>query len=270
MIIVHDGKAHTDDFLATCVLIHKLNCRAIRTKCTQEHLEDKSCWVIDQGMSFDSEMHNFDHHHIKEEICSFTMILDYFYKKEYRIAFPQLKFVEIMDSYGPKAAAIFFNTTEEVLEIANNPICGAIISVFSNINGEVSDPLYSVMKQMGASICHLIENTGRLLTMIENGVKFTEYKNLKIMNVVDCKIEEGFSAEELPTKKYCKLSKKEADVILTKDNRGGGYRMISNNTDKLKFLPNEKAYFTHNSGFLVAFKELNDYTEILFNHTKIM
>ena len=81
MIIVHDGKAHTDDFLATCVLIHKLNCRAIRTKCTQEHLEDKSCWVIDQGMSFDSEMHNFDHHHIKEEICSFTMILDYFYKK---------------------------------------------------------------------------------------------------------------------------------------------------------------------------------------------
>jgi hypothetical protein len=90
------------------------------------------------------------------------------------------------------------------------------------------------------------------------------------MNVVDCKIEEGFSVEELPTKKYCKLSKKEADVILTKDNRGGGYRMISNNTDKLKFLPNKKAYFTHNSGFLVAFKELNDYTDILSNHSKIM
>lgn len=40
MIIVHDGQAHTDDFLAVCVLLHKLNCRAIRTKAKQEHLDD--------------------------------------------------------------------------------------------------------------------------------------------------------------------------------------------------------------------------------------
>ena len=263
MIIVHDGKAHTDDFLATCVLLHKLNCRAIRTKANQEHLDDPNCWVIDQGRDFNPDLKNFDHHHMHEEICALTMVLDYYYGKGYRETIPQFRFIEIMDSYGPKAASKFCNVNEEALEIVYNPICSSMIDVFSKVVGELNDPLYSVMKMMGESICQYIENTQKLLNMIGNGVEFVEFKNLSVMNVLNCKLEEGFSIEELPTKKYCKLNKKEADVILTKDSRGGGYRMVSGNTDKLKFVPSENAYFVHNSGFLVGFKNLDDYKIIL-------
>ena len=263
MIIVHDGKAHHDDFLATCVLIYKTNARAIRTKFTQEHLADPSCWVIDQGMSFNPEMHNFDHHHIKEEICAFTMVLDYFYGKSYREILPQLRFIEIFDSYGPKAAAKFAKTSEESLELSNSPICAAIINVFSNISGDVSVPLYSVMREMGKSICETIENTASLLKMVADGVKFFEFKDVKIMDVLNCKIKDGFKIEELPTKKYCKINKIEVDVVLTENSRGGGYRMISSNTDVLKFVANEKSFFTHNSGFLTCFYNLEDYKEIL-------
>lgn len=263
MIIVHDGKAHHDDFLATCFLIHKLNTRAIRTKFTEDHLNDPEFWVIDQGLSHNPELHNFDHHHIKEEICAFTMVLDHFYGKEYRKSMPQLRFVEIFDSYGAKGAAKFFNTTEDVLEVCASPISEAIIGVFSSISGEVNDPLYSIMKQMGKIICDKIENTEKLLSMIKNGVEIIECDSLKILNIVNCKLEGIFKHENLPTKLYCKLNDIQADVILSIDNRNGGYRMISNNTDILKFTQTDHSYFCHNSGFLTCFKNLNDYKSII-------
>lgn len=281
MIIVHDGKAHVDDFLATCILLHKLNCRAIRTKCTQEHLDDPNCWVIDQGRIFDTNLHNFDHHQIQEEICAATMVLDYFYGKKYRELFPQYKFIEIMDSYGPKAAAKFLKTDEEIFDYCYNPICGAMIDIFSDVNGDLTDPLYTIMKKIGSSICKIIENTDKLLKVIEKDVTFekihirksNEEKNdffeINLMNLLKCKVEEGFGIENLPTKKYCKINKLTADVILTIDTRVGGYRMISSNTDKLKFLPNEKSSFTHNSGFLTTFKNISDYSEILKNYTSL-
>ena len=143
MIIVHDGRAHEDDFLATCVLIYKTNQRALRTKFTSEHLENSEYWVVDQGLSFNQQLHNFDHHHIKEEICGFTMVLDYFYGKTYREDFPQLRFVEIYDSYGSKSAAKFAKVSEESLSIIHSPIRNSIISVFSKINGEINDPMYT-------------------------------------------------------------------------------------------------------------------------------
>lgn len=269
MIIVHDGKAHIDDFLATCILLYKLDCKAYRTKFTQEHLSDPKYWVIDQGMDFNPELHNFDHHHIKEEICSATMVMDYFYGKNYRDKFPTFRFIEIFDSYGPKAAAKFLNTTEEVLELSNNPICSAIIELFSNVSGELTDPLCSVMKEMGKSICCFIEKTDKLLKIVENGVEFVKFKDLTIINVLNCKLENDVKIEELPTKKYCKINKIEADIVLTKNSRGAGYRLISNNTDKIKFLQNEKCSFVHNSGFLVCFDKLEDYQTIISEHSLI-
>ena len=264
MIIVHDGKAHTDDFLATCVLAHKLNCKATRIKSTQEHLDDKSCWVIDQGTSFDPEMRNFDHHHIEEEICSLTMVLDYFYGKDYRKIFPQMRFVEVMDSYGSKGASKLTGASESALELTYSPLCEAILNVFSKISGEINDPIYSIMKEMGKYICEKIESITVLLDIIAEGHKTYEYEGIKIFDITNCETN-IFNAEDLPTKLYCKTNKISIDIILTKDNRGGGYRMISQNTDKIKFLPNIKSYFCHNSGFLICFHNLDDYKDIVYN-----
>jgi len=71
-ILVHDGKAHQDDFLAACVCIYKLNAPAFREKFKEEDLKNPNCWVLDQGRSFDTTLNNFDHHQIKKEICAFT------------------------------------------------------------------------------------------------------------------------------------------------------------------------------------------------------
>lgn len=262
-IITHDGRGHQDDFLATAVCIYKLNCAAFRQSFLKEDLEDENTWVLDQGRCFDENFHNFDHHQIEKEICAFTMVLDYFYKNDYRVLMPQLKFIEIFDSYGPKKAAEFLEIKEESLDCISSPIYLAMIKSFSRIQGEIKEPMYSIMKDIGKEICDQIENSTQLLEILEQS-SFFEFNAIKILDTTKCNVG-TYKHDQLPTKIYSKLKKIEPEVILTIDNRQNGYRMVSINTDSLKFLPNEKSYFTHNSGFLTGFKNYEDYSYILLN-----
>ena len=263
-IITHDGRGHQDDFLATCVCIFKLNAPAYRLKILEEHLQSPNFWVLDQGRKFEPELHNFDHHQIEQEICAFTMVLDHFYKVDYREFMPQLKFIEIFDSYGPKKAAEFAGIKEENLEFIASPIYLSMIKAFSKIEGEIKDPFYSIMKEIGQDICLKIENTESLLNCL-NLSRYFEFEEIKILDTTLCSPPEGFKHDALPTKLYCKKHKLEPEIILTIDSRQNGYRMVSVNTDSFKFVPNEKSYFTHNSGFLTGFSNYDDYRYILIN-----
>lgn len=262
-IIVHDGKAHQDDFLAACVCIYKLNCPAFREKFKDEHLLDSKIWVLDQGRKFEPELHNFDHHQIEQEICAFTMVLDYFYEENYREFLPQLRYVEIFDSYGPSSAAKFAQIPIDSVEIISSPVYTSIIRVFSKINGEILDPMYSVMKEIGKEICEQIENS-KIVFEILNTSRFFEYNNIKILDTTCCKMKEGIRHDQLPTKIYCKLNKLNPQLILTKDLRQNGFRLVSINTDDVKFIQNDEiSYFTHNSGFLTNFPNYEDYKKII-------
>jgi hypothetical protein len=262
-IIVHDGKAHQDDFLGACVCIYKLNAPAFRAKCSDENLNDPDAWVLDQGFKFEPENRNFDHHQIKEEICAFTMVLDYFYGKGYREFLPQLRYVEIFDSYGPSAAAKFAEIPVGSIEIISSPINNAILQVFSKIEGEVLEPMYSVMKSIGKEICNQIENS-ELLFKILGDAKFFEYNGFKIFDTCGCMMPEGIKHDRLPTKEYCKKFDYNPEIILTKDSRTpDGFRMVSINTDNLKFIHSDLSYFTHNSGFLTNFYNYDNYKKIL-------
>jgi hypothetical protein len=263
MIIVHDGKAHSDDFLAACVLSYKTNEKAYRQKYSEDNLSNPNIWVIDQGRQFQPELKNFDHHQIDEEICSFTMILDYFYGKSYREFWPSLKYIEIMDSCGPKRAASFAKVTEDALDIVNSPIHSSVLGAFSKIDGEVPDFFLEIMKCIGKDICLKIESEQYLFKAIEENYKIIDHKDIKILDVTKCIPPKGLSYEDLPTREWSKSNGLNPEVILTVDTRGGGYRMISTNSDCLKFKPNEKSYFTHNSGFLTSFQQFEDYIEIL-------
>ena len=273
-ILVHDGKAHTDDFLASCVCLHKVpNSSLFRLPfVTENQLLDKNCWVLDFGRNFDVDLHNFDHHQIEEEICSFTMVLDYFYGKKYRKYMPQLRFIEIFDSYGPKKAAEFAKLNIDDLDVVFSPISQSMLGLFSRISGEVADPLLTVMKKIGLEVCEQIENTDFLLSLLDNSNYF-EYGKLKILDVTKCSLPEDIISQKnirpdnLPTKIYSKIHGITPDIILTIDSRQFGFRMVSTNTDVVKFTSCEKAYFTHNSGFLTGFKKFEDYRYILDNHT---
>lgn len=263
MIVVHDGRAHADDFLAACVCAHKLNMPVVRTKFEDHMLEDPNFWVLDQGRRFDPDLHNFDHHQIEEEKCAFTMVLDYFYGPSYRDSWPALKYVEIFDSYGPKRAAAFAGVAEESMEITLSPIHSSVVAVFSKIEGLVPDFFLGFMSMVGSEICSKIESQAILLSSIDAGHRLFDHGSTKILDVSNCSPPEGFSHEHLPTKQWSKARGHEPEVILTRDPRQGGYRMVSINTDSIKFVSHPKAYFTHNSGFLTAFREYEDHLAIL-------
>lgn len=267
MIITHPGKAHHDDFLACCVCAYKLELPIFRLDWTEEHLKDPSVWVIDQGFKFEPSLHNFDHHQLTQEICSFTMILDYFYDKKYREIFPGLRYIEICDSYGPKRAADFVGASQESLNMATSPISSAMIKFFGGFSGEVKDPLYSVIKEIGEEICSQIETKDFLLSCLDSH-KFFEVCGVKVLDITNCNPPEGFLPCNLPTKTYCKNSGLNPDIILSKDSVQEGYRMIVVKTDFLRFLPSDKSYFTHASGFMTGFSKYEDYSYILLNYTE--
>lgn len=263
MIVVHDGRAHADDFLAACVCRHRLGLPVFRSKFSESMLEDPSVWVLDQGRRFEPELHNFDHHQIKEESCAFTMVLDHFYGRGYRDSWPALKYVEIIDSHGPKKAALFAGVSEDSLDITLSPIHSSMTAAFSRVEGEVPEFFLKVMEMVGQEICSRIESESVLFASLDNGHRLFDHGTTKVLDVCSCSPPNGFSHEHLPTKQWSKARGQEPEVILTRDPRQGGYRMVSINTDSMKFNPHPKAYFTHVSGFLTAFREYGDHMELL-------
>lgn len=266
-IIAHKGRAHADDFLAACVCLYKLDLPVFRQDYNPKMLEDPNFWVLDQGGRFDPDLHNFDHHHLAEEICSFTMVLDYFYGKSYREYMPNLRYVEIYDSYGPARASEFVGIKQENLNLMTCPIRQSILASFSKIDGLVVEPFLSIMKQVGREICAKIEETDLLLEKMNDAVCF-DYKDITILDTTKCILPDGLTHDKLPTKIWSKRNNLNPTVVLTKDVRGGGYRMVSINTNNIKFLQNDLSYFTHVSGFITGFENLDDYKSILDNHTE--
>jgi hypothetical protein len=226
-------------------------------------LDDCSVWVLDQGRRFEPHLHNFDHHQIKEEACSFTMVLDHFYGGGYIDSWPALRYVEIFDSYGPKRAAAFAGVPEVSMDITLSPIHSSITAAFSRFNGEVPEFFLKVMEMVGREICLKIESERFLFESIDRGHRLFDHGSTRVLDVSDCVPPEGFSHEHLPTKQWSKARGHEPEVILTRDPRQGGYRMVSINTDSIKFVTHDKAYFTHASGFLIAFREYEDHLVIL-------
>lgn len=267
-IFVHDGKAHADDFLAACVCLFKLNQDLFRSKPTEKMFENLDFWILDQGNRFEPALHNFDHHHLKLEICSFTMVLDYFYGKNYRQYLPNLQFIEIYDSFGSTKAADFIGMKQNKLDLITSPIHSSILRSFSKINGIVKDPFISIMKLIGEEICEKIEKTETLLKVLEENCCFYEFEGIKILDTTKCKIPENrFTHDQLPTKIWCKNKKINPSVVLTLDSREkNAYRMVCTN-NSLLFKPNKFCSFTHSSGFLTSFNNYNDFKEILRFHT---
>lgn len=265
-IVVHDGRAHADDFLAACVCHYKFGWPVSREKATDSMLDDPAIWVLDQGRRFDPELHNFDHHQIEEEICAFTMVLDHLYGKGYREYMPNLRYVEIFDSYGPKKAAEFAGIKEESLDLITSPIHSSLIKAFSKIEGDVKEPFISLMRSMGGEICEQIETKKDMLEILDKQSNLLVHEGIGVLDTTKCVMPKGLQHDQLPTKAWCKMRGVNPEVILNIDSRGNGYRMVSINTDGLKFLPNEMCSFTHNSGFLTAFPNLPDYQTILSNH----
>jgi hypothetical protein len=196
------------------------------------------------------------------------MVLDYFYGNGYREYMPNLRYLEIFDSYGPKKAAEYAGVKEDSLDLMTSPIHTSILKAFSQVEGRVEDSFLEIMRRMGEGICNQIEVKEKLLDILSSKAKIIDCGGISVLDTTECVMPEGTQHDHLPTKTWCKLKGLDPTVILNIDSRGNGYRMVSINTDSLKFLPNEMCSFTHNSGFLTVFPNLSDHQIRLSSHVQ--
>lgn len=260
-IVVHHGRSHVDDFLAACVCVHKTGLPLFRCPVNSGMLDDPSCWVLDQGSRFEPELRNFDHHHTDEEICSLTMVLDYFYGKSYREHFPQFSYIEIHDSHGASKAAKFAGLPPDGLEIASSLVQRFVLSAFSRIEGEVGDTFYPLMLEVGREMCEKIENISYLMEELDRSARLVDLEGLVVLDVTTCETQ---TPDQLPTKSWCRNRNVSPAAILTKDSRAQeSYRLVSVDRSKIIFRENPLCSFVHSSGFLAAFGRLEDWRAIL-------
>lgn len=259
-IIVHRGRAHVDDFLAGCVCVYKTGLQLFRMNVDEGMLNDPSCWVLDQGLRFEPDLHNFDHHHLNDQICSLTMLLDHLYPGPYREFIPQLEYIEIHDSVGSSRAGRFAGLPYEGLEVASSLVQQLLLKGFSKIEGLVSDPFRSIMSSMGGELCGRIEEIPRMMGELDAKAKIVESCGLKVLDVTGCDVSEP---DRLPTKSWCERMGVSPAVILTKDSRRPGlYRMVGVDRS-VRFVPGKNCEYTHPSGFLTVFSDLDDWESIL-------
>jgi len=262
-IVVHGGKAHSDDFLSCCFLIHmNQGAKIYRRSPTQEEMKDDQVFVVDQGMDFNPDLKNFDHHHLDQQICSFTQILDDYFGKEYRAYVPSTQLVEAWDSRGFKGVHDILGLPRNKIPLIENIIGGAMINMFSNVTELNRDhDLYGIMERIGDFIHRTIVETPYYVDMIHNKSSVCIYKNLTIL---DCS---RFSTPEVEFNNYFEIYKRvyqaNFDVVLVQDVRTGGFRLKSDDINKLRFQPNQFCHFVHINGFLACFKEHSDFMKVL-------
>lgn len=88
-IVVHPGRYQADEVLGVVemkiIFPHLKDIPVIRTRPTEEDLNDPGVLVIDCGERYQPELNNFDHHQNKELSCSARLLWEYFYPEETEI-----------------------------------------------------------------------------------------------------------------------------------------------------------------------------------------
>ena len=179
-----------------------------------------------------------------------------------------MRYLEILDSHGIQRASDYAKASEEAIRLVESPIHSSMLSAFSRIDGEVTGGILEVMGMIGGDVCAKAEGKDNLLTCIDSGYRILLVGDIEVLDVCGCRPPEGLSHADLPTKLWCKVRNHAPSVILTVDTRYGGYRMVSINTNSVRFSPHKSSYFTHASGFMVAFLEYGDHERILLESGK--
>ena len=123
-IITHPGSAHKDDFMSVSILLATLGSADIfRREATSEDLADPNTYVVDVGMDYDLEKHNFDHHQDSTFPCAFHLVMRYLgYHDTAMVVFGWYAHMSMMDVRGPYKTAEHLGVDTSVLFASSSPI----------------------------------------------------------------------------------------------------------------------------------------------------
>ena len=264
-IVTHPGSAHKDDFLATCILLATLkDAEVYRREPTSVDLVDFNTYVVDVGLEYAPERHNFDHHHNHSLPCAFHLVMQHLgHHDAATVMFEWYPHMSMMDVRGPYRTAEHLGVDSSVLFATSSPIDGYIISTFGNVECLRSqDPLYKLMKALGKDMIALIDRKMERLERLKLEATVVPVKHYKAV------VSEIAKSPKLAMELYLRFLDDERIVMsITPSNRGEGWELLrlGDNTmvDFRAIAENPEIRFVHGSGFLAKTNVLLPMEEVL-------
>ena len=257
-IIVHPGNAHRDDFMAVSILLATLDkAEVFRRDPTSEDLADLNTYVVDVGMAYAPQRHNFDHHQDKSLPCAFHLVMKHLgYHEDALSMFGWYPFMSMMDVRGPHKTAEHFGVDASVLLASSSPIDGYILSRFSKLADlREHDLLYDFMKEMGQDMVDLIGLKKKRLERLKQEATIVPVNHVK---AVVCHIEDN---PKLSMELYLRDLQDDRIVIcITHSVRGEGWELLrlgnSSLVDFRAIKDHPEIRFVHSNGFVATTRTL--------------
>ena len=251
-IVTHPGSAHKDDFLAASVLLATLdNVEIYRREATREDLDDPNTYVVDVGLEYAPEHHNFDHHQDRTLPCAFHLIMQHLGLHDAAVLmFAWYPHMSMMDVRGPYRTAEHLGVDSSVFFATSSPIDGYIISTFAEAKSlNCQDPLFSLMKALGKNMIALIDRKMERLERLKAEASVVPVKHLKAVT------SDISNSPKLAMELYLRFLDDERIVMsITPSNRGEGWELLrlGDNTivDFCAIAECPEVSFVHGNGFL--------------------
>ncbi len=251
-IITHPGSAHKDDFLSASVLLATLgDAEIFRREPTQADLDDPDTYVVDVGLEYTPERHNFDHHQDRSLPCAFHLIMQHLGHHDAAVLmFAWYPHMSMMDVRGPYRTAEHLGVDSSVFFAASSPIEGYILATFGQIESlNCQDPLFKLMKSLGKDMISLIDRKMKRLERLKAEAKVVPVKHLKVVT------SDIANSPKLAMELYLRFLDDDRIVMsITPSNRGEGWELLrlGDNTivDFRTIAECPEICFVHGSGFL--------------------
>lgn len=258
-IVAHPGTAHRDDFLSVSILLATLKrAEVFRREPTGDDLADTNTYVVDVGMEYDPDKHNFDHHHDSSLPCAFHLVMKHLgYHDDAMLMFGWYCHMSMMDVRGPYKTAEHLGIETSVLFAASSPIDGYILSRFSKIERLLpNDIFYQLMKDLGHELIALMGRKKKRLAQLKEEARVVPVN--KHLKAIVSTIEDN---PKLSMELFLRdLNDDNIVMSITPSIRGAGWEMLrlENNeiVDFRSIADSPEVRFVHASGFVAKTKTL--------------
>lgn len=251
-IVTHPGSAHKDDFLSACVLLATLDhAEVYRREPTDADLNDIDTYVVDVGLEYNPQRHNFDHHQDKSLPCAFHLIMEHLgHHDSATLMFAWYPHMSMIDVRGPYRTAEHLGIDTNILFAATSPIDGYILSQFAGASCfSEGDVFHALMKSLGENLIAMIDQKMQRLERLKREVQVVPVQHLK---AVTSEIEDSPKLSMELLLKY--LDDELIVMSITPSNRGDGWELLrlgDNSVVDFRLLEgNEAIRFVHGNGFL--------------------
>jgi hypothetical protein len=251
-ILTHPGSAHKDDFLSAAVLLSVLDHAEVqRREPTRADLDDPDTYVVDVGMEYDPQRHNFDHHQDPALPCAFHLIMQHLgYHEAATLAFVWYPHMSMIDVNGPYRTAEHLGVESGVLFATASPIEGYLLSIFAGVDSlGRRDLLYRFMQNLGADMLALIDRKMQRLALLKTRARVLPVKQFRAV------FSDIPTSPKLAMELYLRYLDDPLIIMsITPSNRGAGWELLrlgdNPRVDFRAIGTSPQVSFVHGSGFL--------------------